>query len=64
MTIASARIRVTRGRGTIRRSIAHLGRYHEALECNQRALSIMDFGMARKQREFILAKIGSGSANG
>jgi tetratricopeptide (TPR) repeat protein len=44
--------------------LAHLGRYHEALECNQRALSIMDFGMARKQREFILAKIGSGSANG
>jgi len=38
------------------RTLTALGRYEEALACNQQALSIMDFGMAHKQREIILAK--------
>jgi hypothetical protein len=33
-----------------------LGRYDEALECNARALSLMEVGAARKVRETILAK--------
>lgn len=34
-----------------------LGRYHEALQCSERALSIMDFSVARKQRENIMQKL-------
>lgn len=41
------------------RTLTALGRYQEALACNQQALSIMDFGMAHKQREIIMAKMGS-----
>lgn len=44
--------------------LTRLGRYQDALTCNQRALSIMDFGTARSQREIILAKLGGGGANG
>ncbi len=34
-----------------------LGRYQEALQCSERALSIMDFSVARTQREKILRKL-------
>lgn len=53
-----------RGSGTISRgrilnwAATRLGRYQEALADNERARSLMDFGMARKQREIILKKIG------
>jgi hypothetical protein len=35
-------------------ALAHLGRYHEALQYSERALSIMDFGAARAQHERIM----------
>ena len=37
--------------------LVELGRYHEALRCSERALSIMDFSVARKQRENIMQKL-------
>ncbi len=44
------------------RTLTALGRYPEALACNHQALSIMDFGMAHKQREIIMSKMGSAGA--
>lgn len=38
-------------------ALAHLGRYHEALKCSERALSIMDFGAARAQHEKIMQSL-------
>ncbi len=38
-------------------ALTHLGRYHEALQCSERALSIMDFGSARTQHEKIMQKL-------
>jgi tetratricopeptide (TPR) repeat protein len=35
-----------------------LGRYHEALRDSERALSLMEFGAARKQHDLILQKLG------
>jgi tetratricopeptide (TPR) repeat protein len=37
--------------------LVELGRYHEALRCSERALSIMDFGVARTQHEKIMQKL-------
>ena len=37
-------------------ALMNLGRFDEALECNARALALMDFGAARDMRERILAK--------
>lgn len=42
-------------------ALAHLGRYHGALECSDRALSIMDFGAARIQREKIVQSLAGRS---
>jgi len=38
-------------------ALTHLGRYHEALQCSERALAIMDFGAARAQHERIMESI-------
>lgn len=38
-------------------ALTHLGRYHEALQCSERALSIMDFGAARAQHERIMESL-------
>jgi tetratricopeptide (TPR) repeat protein len=38
-------------------ALTHLGRYHEALQCCERALSIMDFGAARAQHEKIMESL-------
>jgi tetratricopeptide (TPR) repeat protein len=38
-------------------ALTHLGRYHEALQCSERALSIMDFGAARAQHEKIMESL-------
>jgi tetratricopeptide (TPR) repeat protein len=43
-------------------ALTQLGRYHEALACNERALAIMDFGTARQQRDIILKKMAEGEA--
>lgn len=40
--------------------LARMGNYPEALASSERALSIMDFGVARKQREYILSKLAEG----
>lgn len=40
--------------------LARMGNYTEALASSERALSIMDFGVARKQREYILSKLAEG----
>ncbi len=37
--------------------LVELGRYHEALRCSERALSIMDFGVARAQHEKIMQSL-------
>ncbi|HEX5156329.1 MAG TPA: tetratricopeptide repeat protein [Ktedonobacterales bacterium] len=38
-------------------ALTHVGRYHEALQCCERALSIMDFGAARAQHERIMESL-------
>ncbi|HEU4785004.1 MAG TPA: tetratricopeptide repeat protein [Ktedonobacterales bacterium] len=38
-------------------ALTHLGRYHEALQCSERALAIMDFGAARAQHERIMESL-------
>jgi tetratricopeptide (TPR) repeat protein len=41
--------------------LTQMGRLNEALDANTHALNIMDFGVARAQRETILAKINAGT---
>ena len=38
-----------------------MGRLNEALDANTHALNIMDFDVARTQRQTILAKINAGT---
>ncbi|HET8907059.1 MAG TPA: tetratricopeptide repeat protein, partial [Ktedonobacterales bacterium] len=44
-------------------ALTELGRYQEALDCNERALSIMDFGVARNQREILVRKLAEQQGN-
>jgi tetratricopeptide (TPR) repeat protein len=41
--------------------LTQMGRLNEALDANTHALNIMDFGVARAQRQTILAKINAGT---